>query len=375
MSDPEMARLQGYWRDEVEAAQTYQRLAEAARDERTRQLLLEMRDTEQRHAARWEARIRELGGDLPPPPSVRRARWLGLLSRLGGQQQILRRLEAVERGAMAGYGTDLADAESARIAAEALADEQGHAIALRALAGLQSDGPAAILGQERWHRGGGGAMRDLIFGINDGLVSTLSLVSGVAGADPGRGMVLLAGVAGLLAGAISMAAGAYISSKSEREVHEAEVAREREEMERDPEEEKEELRILYQLKGFSPDEAERLVERMSQESELFLEGLVRDELGLMPESFPNPWRAGAFSGGAFILGAVVPLMAYFFLEGMPAVLLSAALSVVALFVIGVLKTLFTGLPWLKSGLEMVAIGLLATASTYLIGKVLGVQLS
>lgn len=371
MSEQEITRLQGYWRDEVEAAQTYQHLAEAARDERTRRLLLEMRDTEQRHAARWEARIRELGGDLPPPPSARRARRLGLLSRLGGQQQILRRLETVERRAMAGYGADLADAESARIAAEARADEHGHAIALRALAG----GPEAILGRERWHRGGGGAMRDLIFGINDGLVSTLSLVSGVAGADPGRGVVLLAGVAGLLAGAISMAAGAYISSKSEREVHEAEVAREQEEMERDPEEEKEELRILYQIKGFSPDEAERLVERMSRESELFLEGLVRDELGLMPESFPNPWKAGAFSGGAFILGAIVPLAGYFFLEGMPAVLLSAALSVVALFVIGVLKTLFTGLSWLKSGLEMVVIGLLATASTYLIGKILGVQLS
>jgi VIT1/CCC1 family predicted Fe2+/Mn2+ transporter len=375
ISDQEIARLQGYWRDEVEAAQTYQRLAEAARDQRTRQLLFEMRDTEQRHAARWEARIREIGGDLPASPSGRRARWLGFLSRLGGQQRILRQLEAVERGAMAGYGVDLADAESARIAAEAQADEHGHAIALRALAGPQAGGPEAILSRERWHRGGGGSMRDLIFGINDGLVSTLSLVSGVAGADPGRGVVLLAGLAGLLAGAISMAAGAYISSKSEREVHEAEVAREREEIERDPEEEKEELRILYQLKGFSPDEAGRMVERVSQEPELFLEGLVRDELGLMPESFPNPWRAGAFSGGAFILGAIVPLAGYFWLEGLSAVLLSAALSVTALFVVGALKTLFTGLPWLKSGLEMVGLGLLATAITYLIGRIFGVQLS
>jgi hypothetical protein len=237
ISDQEIARLQGYWRDEVEAAQTYQRLAEAAKDERTRQLLFEMRDTEQRHAAQWEARIREIGGDLPPSPSNRRARWLGFLSCLGGQQRILRQLEAVERGAMAGYGANLADVESARIAAEAQADEHGHAIALRALTGPQAGGTEAILSRERWHRGGGGSMRDLIFGINDGLVSTLSLVSGVAGADPGRGVVLLAGVAGLLAGAISMAAGAYISSKSEREVHEAEVAREREEIERDPEEE------------------------------------------------------------------------------------------------------------------------------------------
>jgi len=180
-------------------------------------------------------------------------------------------------------------------------------------------------------------------------------------------------VAGLLAGAISMAAGAYISTKSEREVYEAEVARERQELEEDPEEEKEELRILYELKGFSQPEAERLVARMSQDQELMLEGLLRDELGLMPERFPNPWKAGAFSGGAFVVGAVIPLMAYLFLEGLQAVVASAGFSVAALFVIGALKTLFTGHSWWRSGLEMVGIGLFATVVTYLIGTLFGVQ--
>ncbi len=371
----ELLRLQDYWRDEIEAALTYERLAEAATDPQTRGLLMEMRDTEHRHAARWEARIQELGGELPPPPSGWRARWLGLLARLGGQEQVFRQLEAVERGAVAGYGLDLADAESARIAAEAQADERGHAVALRALSRPEPQSLEAILSRETWHKGGGGAMRELIFGVNDGLVSTLSLVSGVAGANPGRGVVLLAGIAGLLAGAISMAAGAYISSKSEKEVHEAEIAREREELELEPEEEMEELRILYQLKGFSKEEAERLVERLSEDQELMLESLVRDELGLMPESFPNPWKAGAFSGLAFIVGAFVPLISYFFLGGLEAVLVSAGLSIAALFVIGVLKTLFTGLSWLRSGLEMVGIGLFATVITYLIGTLFGVQLS
>ena len=371
----EPSRLQNYWRDEIEAASTYERLAEAATDTQTRDLLLEMRDTERRHAARWEARIRELGGELPPPPSGWRARWLGLMARLGGQEQVFRQLEAVERGAVAGYGLDLTDVESARIALEAQADERGHAVALRALSRPEPKSLETILSRESWHKGGGGTMRELIFGVNDGLVSTLSLVSGVAGANPGRGVVLLAGVAGLLAGAISMAAGAYISSKSEREVHEAEIAREREELERDPEEEMEELRILYQLKGFSQEEAERLVERLSEDQELMLESLVRDELGLMPESFPNPWKAGAFSGIAFIAGAFVPLISYFFLGGLEAVLVSTGLSIVALFVIGVLKTLFTGLSWLRSGLEMVGIGLFATVITYLIGSLFGVQLS
>ena len=369
----EIVCLQGYWRDEMEAAQTYERLAEAASDERARRLLLEMRDAEKRHAARWEARIRELGGELPPLPSDRKARWLALNARLGGEERVYRQLEAVEREAVAGYGVDLRDAESARIAAEAQADERQHALALHAMSWPEPSALEEIMSRERWHRGGGRGMRELIFGINDGLVSTLSLVSGVAGANPGRGVIILAGVAGLLAGAISMAAGAYISAKSEREVYEAEVVREREEVELEPEEEKEELRILYQLKGFSKEEAERLVERVSQDKDLFLEGLVRDELGLMPESFPNPWKAGAFSGGAFVLGALIPLVAHFFLEGLPAVVASAAFSIVGLFLIGVLKTIFTGRSWWRSGVEMVGIGFFATAVTYLIGTLFGVQ--
>ncbi|MGA9349980.1 MAG: VIT1/CCC1 transporter family protein [Anaerolineae bacterium] len=375
MVKDELSRLQDYWRDEMEAALAYERLAEAATDPQAHSLLLEMRDTERRHAARWEARIRELGGELPSPPSGWRARWLGLLARLGGQERVFRQLEVVERGAVAGYGLDLADVESARIAADAQADERSHAAALRALSRPEPQSLEVILSRETWHKGGGGAMRELIFGVNDGLVSTLSLVSGVSGANPGRGVVLLAGIAGLLAGAISMAAGAYISTKSEREVHEAEIARESEELELEPEEEKEELRILYQLKGFGKEEAERLVERLSEDRELMLESLVRDELGLMPESFPNPWKAGALSGTAFIAGAFVPLIAYFFLGGLEAVLASAGLSMAALFVIGVLKTLFTGLSWLRSGLEMVGIGLFATVVTYLIGTLFGVQLS
>jgi len=369
----DIVRLQGYWRDEMEAAQTYERLAEAASDERARRLLLEMRDAEKRHAARWEARIRALGGELPPLPSDRKARRLALMARLGGEERVYRQLETVEREAVAGYGMGLRDAESACIAAEAQADERQHAVTLHAMSRPEPPALEEIMSRERWHRGGGGEMRELIFGINDGLVSTLSLVSGVAGANPGRGVILLAGVAGLLAGAISMAAGAYISSKSEREVYEAEVAREREEVELEPEEEKEELRILYQLKGFSEEEAERLAERVSQDQGLFLEGLVRDELGLMPEAFPNPWKAGAFSGGAFVLGACIPLITHFFLEGLPAVFASAAFSIVGLFIIGVLKTLFTGRSWWRSGLEMVGIGFFATAVTYLIGTLFGVQ--
>ena len=368
----EIQVLQGYWRDEMEAADVYDRLAREARDEETRQLLLEMRDTERRHAKRWEERILELGGELPPAPSPWKARWLGWLSRLAGHERVFRQLEAVERQAVAGYGAGVTDTASARLAAEMQADEKQHAIDLRAMTRNEPQGVEAILNRETWHTTGGGAMRELVFGVNDGLVSTLSLVSGVAGAAVSQGVVLLAGLAGLLSGAISMAAGAYISTKSQREVYEAQVAREREELEQEPEEEKAELRTLYRLKGYSVEEAERLVERISQDRDLMLESLVRDELGLMPEAFPNPLLAGAQSGGAFVVGAFIPLIGYLFFSGMTATLVSAGISIAALFVVGVLKTLFTGLSWLRSGLEMVVIGIFATAITYWIGSLLDV---
>jgi len=372
-SDKEIKKLQGYWRDEVEAAVIYDRLAQEARDEETKELLLEMRDTERRHAQRWEERIGELGGELPLPPSPWKARWLGCLSRLLGQQRVFRQLEVMERQAVATYGVGLDDVVSVRLAGEMLADERQHAIDLRAMTRSEPQGAEAILNRETWHVRGGGAMRELVFGMNDGLVSTLSLVSGVAGAAVGQGVVLLAGVAGLLSGAISMAAGAYISTKSQREVYEAEVAREREELEQDPEEEKAELRTLYRLKGYSVEEAEQLVERLSQDRDLMLESLVRDELGLMPESFPNPWLAGMQSGGAFVVGSFIPLIGYLFFSGMTASLVSVGISIAALFVTGVLKTLFTGLSWLRSGLEMVMIGVFATVITYLIGSLFNVS--
>ncbi len=371
--DKEIKKLQGYWRDEVEAAAIYDRLAQEARDEETKELLLEMRDTERRHAQRWEERIRELGGELPLPPSPWKARWLGWLSSLVGQQRVFRQLEAMERQAVASYGVGLDDVVSVRLAGEMLADERQHAIDLRAMTRSEPQGAEAILNRETWHVRGGGAMRELVFGMNDGLVSTLSLVSGVAGAAVSQSVVLLAGVAGLLSGAISMAAGAYISTKSQREVYEAQIAREREELEQDPEEEKAELRTLYRLKGYSVEEAEQLVERISQDRDLMLESLVRDELGLMPESFPNPWLAGMQSGGAFVVGSFIPLIGYLFFSGMTASLVSVGISIAALFVTGVLKTLFTGLSWLRSGLEMVMIGVFATVITYLIGSLFNVS--
>ena len=372
-ADSNLKRLQAYWRDEVEAASVYDALARQAGNEHTRGLLEEMRDAERRHARRWEGRIEALGGSLPQPPSDWKARRLSWLAKLVGQERIYQQLETVENQAVAGYGFAMADAVSMQMAREMQADERQHATTLEVLGRSNLQGAEGILSREKWHGRSGGAMREVIFGVNDGLVSTLSLVSGVAGAAVGRGVVLLAGVAGLLSGAISMAAGAYISTKSQREVFEAQVGHERQELEDDPEEERAELRTLLRLKGYTEEEARQMVERIDQSPELMLESLVRDELGLIPESFPNPWLAGLQSGVAFVIGSFIPLIGYLLFGGTTAVLISVGISVAALFVVGVLKTFFTGLPWLRSGLEMVIIGLFATAVTYLIGTLFHVQ--
>jgi predicted membrane protein (TIGR00267 family) len=372
-SDDETRLLQRYWRDEMQAAAVYDQLASQAGNEGTRALLQEIRDTEMRHASRWEARIKERGGEVPALRGSRKARWLGWLARLAGQQRVYQQLENVERQAVAGYASGFSDIRDAEMASQMQVDERQHAAALGVLWRAPVQGLGAIMAREKWHSAGGGAMRELVFGVNDGLVSTLSLVSGVAGAAVSQGMVLLAGVAGLLSGAISMAAGAYISTKSEREVHEAQVARERGELERNPEEEKEELRTLYRLKGYGEEEARQMVDRLGQSKDLMLESLVRDELGLIPESFPNPWLAGAQSGVAFVIGSFIPLIGYLFFGGAIAVFVSVGISVAALFVVGALKTLFTGLNWLRSGLEMVIIGVFATLITYAIGSLFHVQ--
>jgi len=369
----EIQVLQGYWRDEMEAASVYDRLAQESKDEATRTLLMEMRDTEKRHAGRWEERITALGGTLPSPPSPWKARWMSWLARLAGQGRAFQQLEGVERRAVAAYGADLTGAASAQTAGEIQADEKQHAAALRVMGHGKGQDLDSILNREEWHTKAGGSMRELIFGVNDGLVSTLSLVSGVAGAAVSRSFVLLAGVAGLLSGAISMAAGAYVSTKSQREVHEAQVALERRELKLDPQEEMEELRILYQLKGYGEEEARQIIERLSQSEELMMEALERDELGLMPESFANPWLAGLQSGAAFVVGSFIPLIGYLFFGGTTAVVISVGISIGALFVVGALKTLFTGLNWLRSGLEMVVIGVVATVFTYLIGSLFHVQ--
>jgi VIT1/CCC1 family predicted Fe2+/Mn2+ transporter len=221
--------------------------------------------------------------------------------------------------------------------------------------------------------GQSGALRAAIFGINDGLVSNFSLVMGVAGAAPSAGFVLLAGMAGLLAGAFSMAAGEYVSMSSQRELFENQIAVERHKHEEDPEGERRRLALICQSRGVPEEEAWAMSETLMQDPQVALDIHVRQELGLNPEELGSPWRAASSSFGAFVVGAIVPVAPYLFFTGMAALILSVVLSALALFGTGAAISAFTIRHWLSSGLRMLFIGALAAAVTYIVGTIIGVS--
>jgi VIT1/CCC1 family predicted Fe2+/Mn2+ transporter len=241
---------------------------------------------------------------------------------------------------------------------------------------------------ERRHRGlsSGGNLRAAVFGVNDGLVSNASLIMGVAGATmqaaqsapdgmTTRGVILLSGFAGMLAGAFSMAAGEYVSVRSQREMYEYQIALEREELAEYPEEEAAELALIYEARGIEKNEARRVAAAMIADPVKGLDTLAREELGLNPDELGSPWGAATFSFVSFTVGAMIPLAPFFLIVGTNALYTSIACTALALFAVGSTLSLFTGRRALWGGLRMLFIGGSAGALTFLIGKLLGVSLS
>src|SRR5258708_21403927 len=210
-----------------------------------------------------------------------------------------------------------------------------------------------MLRRERWHKRGGGWLGDAIYGANDGLGAVFGIVSGLAG---------------MLASALSMGSGAFLATKSEREIYEAEIARERREIEEDPEEEREELTLFYQLKGFTEDEANLLATRLSEQPEQLLRTLAHEELGLSEENFPNPVVAAVSASVSTGIGAFIPIIPFFFLQGIQAIIAAAIISLIAHFAVGAAKTLVTGRSWFKSGMEMTIVGAVEAVITYVLGS-------
>src|SRR6267378_787627 len=367
-----LATVEKMWRREVEAATTYRHLATRDKDPKRRDILLRLAEQEDNHATRWSERIAMATGRAPDPEEVKRG--LSWFQRISDQSVVLHRLEQEENKAEAEYDqlmARLSDPTDRKIAEEAMLEERDHAVVLRALAGGAIPTPRStldsILRRERWHVRGTGWIGDAIYGVNDGLGAVFGIVSGMAGYTGGSEVVLAAGLAGTLASALSMGAGAYLASKSEREVYESEVSREKMELEQDPNEEMLELELFYQLKGFSAEEARAMAERMHKEPNQFLRTLVHEELGLSEETFPNPWRSTVSAAVSTAIGGFIPIIPFFFTVGMPAVVASFVISTVAHFAVGASKALVTVRPWWATGLEMTAVGVLEAAVTYGLG--------
>jgi VIT1/CCC1 family predicted Fe2+/Mn2+ transporter len=368
-ADPELAKYREMWEDELGGAVLYRALADHA-DEQRRPIFLALAEAEERHAAHWAERMRAGGvTDLKRPRLPFRIRVLRQLARWFGTEAVLPivlRAEAADADKYRG----VAAAPAAMAAQEAM-----HGKVVAAMRGGNTAGGRIAAAEGRHRPGIGGALRATVFGVNDGLVSNFSLVMGVAGGTANKSIVVLAGVAGLVAGAFSMASGEWVSVRSQRELYENELRIEEQELSAFPDEEREELELIYQAKGVDAAEAKALVENIMSRPDVALDTLAREELGIDPGTLGSPWVAAGSSFASFAAGAFLPVVSFFFATGVTAVVTSAVLSVLALFGVGSAISVFTGRHAGRSGLRMAVIGALVATATFLIGKLVGVGVS
>jgi VIT1/CCC1 family predicted Fe2+/Mn2+ transporter len=354
--------------DERNSSLLYQTLSEVEKNPRLAEVYKRISATEATHAETWKAKAAEKGLQVPEFRATWRVRTLIWLARRFGPSMILPTIQGMEQQGTSGYA-NMAGAEKMK------GQEQAHAKLIDIITGSVKGGiEGSTLAQiEGRHRSGGGnALRAAVLGANDGLVSNLSLVMGVAGATlEGKG-VLIAGIAGLLAGAISMALGEWLSVTSSRELYKNQIATEAMEIEENPEEEIAELVLIYESRGIQPETAKNLAAQMLSDKSSALDTLSREELGVNPQELGgSAWEAAITSFLLFALGAILPVAPFIFLSGYPAVFVSIGFSVVGLFLLGAAITLFTGRTVLYSGFRMVIFGLIAAAVTFGIGTLIG----
>jgi VIT1/CCC1 family predicted Fe2+/Mn2+ transporter len=361
---------------ERDAILLYDGLAELEKEPTRAAAFRRIAANERRHASIWAAKLEERGAIVPSAPTRPRPRVavILLLARIFGTKAVSDLVTALE-----GDEEDIYDSQSSPEVAAIAADEREHARIWQELKGASPERQveADIASRERWHRSSrSGTLRAVIFGVSDGLVSNLALVMGVAGAagDQGR-FILLAGIAGLLAGSFSMAAGEYISMQSQRELFERQIALERAELAAMPEEEEAEMAAIYRAKGFPEHEAAAIAARLFENPEKALDTLVREELGLDPDELGSPIGAATGSFVAFAVGAAVPVLSYLVTSGAPAFVASLLLSLVALFAVGASVSLLTGRSVLFSGARQVLIGATAAGVTFAVGSIIGVSVA
>jgi vacuolar iron transporter family protein len=367
------------WRAEVETARVYRDLAARENDEKRKGILIRMAEAEERHAARWEQKLKDMGQPLPQLTDNVWSRFKRRFNQSLGTDIAIRRMEAAEekherefsaqREHALAHETDVQDF----LRTSAL-EEKAHARALNAMAGPPNPKNVldTILKRERWHGRGGSWVADAIYGVNDGLGAVFGIVSGVAGATNNQQhFILISGLAGMIASSLSMGAGAYLAVKSESEVYEAEIAREKAEVEENPEEEIEEMSLFYQLQGFSPEEAQRMAQRLAESPDQLVQAMAQSELGLSEHRFPSPWKSSASAAISTAVGAFIPIIPFFFMTGIRAVVAAFTVSIIAHFAVGAVKSLITLRSWWASGMEMTIVGVIEAAVTYGLGLAFG----
>jgi len=379
--------LSGNWQAEMRGYHTYQTLSKQESDPQRRRALRNLALAEKHHAELWARRLTELDAKVPDYRGPESGEAGSIANRVGGKDLALRRLEIEESRDIARYGKqirELGDESSVAILKEVMADEADHYLILGGL--IRNHLPTTPLEPEQAQQAldelvaerekgqpkTAGWVGDAIYGVNDGLGSIFGIVSGVSGATLGNShFVLIAGLAGMIASALSMGAGAYLAAKSEREIYEAEYARERDAVEYNEAEARELLSLIYQTRGLSAEDADHFVGHIAEKKEQLVATLARERLHTSEEGLSKPWVSASSGALSTAIGAMIPVIPFFFMAGIPAVILAAAVSLVAHFAVGAAKSLITIRSWWASGLEMTFVGALEGAVTYVIGVGLG----
>jgi VIT1/CCC1 family predicted Fe2+/Mn2+ transporter len=358
---------------EIDGAALYLALAESEKQLQMVELYKRLSLSEQKHAAAWEKKLEDLNVPIPARTPSQRTRILIWLAKRFGPQFILPTITGNEKADSNAYDGQ-PDTEAQKFAR----DEKSHArilsMASNSAGGLPGGSVAQMEGRHR--AGGGNALRAAVLGANDGLVSILSLVMGVAGATDSNSAVLIAALAGLLAGAGSMALGEWLSVQSSRELYENQIKIEAEEIAENPEEEQAELALIYQAKGLPRERAQELASHMMADKGSILDTLAREELGIDPDELGGSAYEAAFTSFfLFAVGAIFPLFPFLFWSGTTAIYISLVVSGIGLFIIGAAITLMTGRSIWFSGTRQVLVGLIAAALTFGIGRLIGVSLA
>jgi predicted membrane protein (TIGR00267 family) len=366
---------------------TYNALSLQAIDPQQCRSLHSLALAEQHHADLWASRLTALGAPVPEYTGSEGGNADSLSNRIGGLDLALRRLELDESRDIAHYGKqieELGDEPTIAILKQVLEDEREHYITLgnlirRVLPPSKLEPAQAkralddlMAARDRGKPRAASWIGDAIYGVNDGLGAIFGIVSGVSGATLGNSrFVLIAGLAGIFASALSMGSGAYLAAKSEREIYEAEYEREREAVEYNESEACELLSLTYQVRGLTAEDADHFVGHIAEKKDQLVEVLARERLHISEEGLSKPWVSATSGALSTAVGAFIPVIPFFFMSGIPAIVVAAIISLIAHFAVGASKSLITIRSWWSSGLEMTAIGALEGVVTYIIGIGIG----